>query len=97
MRTFKEIYNTALEAGIIEEYQKYNELVNNAISNGLDTNSINHNFSEQQIKTLASLQYEITGIRPGGCYGCITDVIRNMNRWLAKNKPTETKKPKTNK
>lgn len=94
MRTFAEIYEIAEKSGIVAEYTRYNNLMTEALNLGKDTNSIDYNFDEQQIKVLLSLQYEITGIRPGSCSGCIQDVIRNMNRWLQKNKP-QPKKQKT--
>ena len=89
MRTFAEIYEIALKAGIVGEYKRYNDLMAEALNTGKDTNSINYNFDDQQIKVLLSLQYEITGIRPGSCSGCIQDVLRNMNRWLQKNEPKQ--------
>ena len=96
MRTFAEIYDIALKAGIVAEYKRYNNLMAEALNTGKDTNAINYNFNEHQIKVLLSLQYEITGIRPGSCSGCIQDVLRNMNRWLQKNEPKQqTKKQKT--
>lgn len=96
MRTFAEIYEIALRAGIVAEYKRYNDLMAEALNTGKDTNAINYNFDEQQIKVLLSLQYEITGIRPGSCSGCIQDVLRNMNRWLQKNEPKQqTKKRNT--
>ena len=96
MRTFAEIYEIAQKAGIVAEYKRYNNLMAEALNTGKDTNAINYNFDEQQIKVLVSLQYEITGIRPGSCSGCIQDVLRNMNRWLQKNEPKQqTKKQKT--
>lgn len=96
MRTFAEIYEIALKAGIVAEYKRYNNLMAEALNTGKDTNAINYNFNEQQIKILLSLQYEITGIRPGSCSGCIQDVLRNMNRWLQKNEPKQqTKKRNT--
>lgn len=96
MRTFAEIYEIALRAGIVAEYKRYNNLMAEALNTGKDTNAINYNFDEQQIKVLLSLQYEITGIRPGSCSGCIQDVLRNMNRWLQKNEPKQqTKKRNT--
>lgn len=87
MRTFAEIYEIAVKTGIVAEYKRYNDLMTEALNTGKDTNAINYNFDEQQIKVLVSLQYEITGIRPGSCSGCIQDVLRNMNRWLQKNEP----------
>lgn len=84
MRTFAEIYDIALKAGIVDEYKRYNSLLAEALKEGKDTNAINYNFNEQQVKVLISLQYEITGIRPGSCNGCVQDVLRNMNRWLHK-------------
>jgi len=89
MRTFAEIYEISLRAGIVAEYKRYNTLMTEALNLGKDTNSINYNFDDQQIKVLLSLQYEITGIRPGSCSGCIQDVLRNMNRWLQKNEPKQ--------
>lgn len=95
MRTFAEIYEIAQKAGIVAEYKRYNNLMAEALNTGKDTNAINYNFDDQQIKVLLSLQYEITGIRPGSCSGCIQDVLRNMNRWLQKNEPKQqTKKQK---
>lgn len=84
MRTFAEIYDIALKAGIVDEYKRYNLQITDALNQGKDTNAINYNFDDQQVKILISLQYEITGIRPGSCNGCVQDVLRNMNRWLHK-------------
>lgn len=92
MKTFAEIYEIALKAGIVDEYKRYNLLLAEAISSGKDTNSLNYNFDQQQIKILVSLQYEITGIRPGSCNGCVSDVIKNMNNWLKKNEPIKQNK-----
>lgn len=36
----------------------------------------------QQLLELRSLQFEITGIRPGNCSSCNLDVLKNMARWL---------------
>lgn len=91
MRTFAEIYDIALKAGIVDEYKRYNSLLAEAINQGKDTNSINYNFDDQQVKILISLQYEITGIRPGSCNGCVQDVLQNMNRWIQKNEPKQNK------
>ena len=91
MRTFAEIYDIALKAGIVDEYKRYNSLLSEAINQGKDTNSLNYNFDDQQIKVLISLQYEITGIRPGSCNGCVQDVLKNMNRWIQKNEPKQNK------
>lgn len=91
MRTFAEIYDIALKAGIVDEYKRYNLLLADAINQGKDTNAINYNFDDQQVKILISLQYEITGIRPGSCNGCVQDVLKNMNRWIQKNEPKQNK------
>lgn len=91
MRTFAEIYDIALKAGIVDEYKRYNSLLAEALNQGKDTNSINYNFDDQQVKILISLQYEITGIRPGSCNGCVQDVLKNMNRWIQKNEPKQNK------
>lgn len=91
MRTFAEIYDIALKAGIVDEYKRYNSLLADALNQGKDTNAINYNFDDQQIKILISLQYEITGIRPGSCNGCVQDVLKNMNRWIQKNEPKQNK------
>lgn len=91
MRTFAEIYDIALKAGIVDEYKRYNSLLADAINQGKDTNAINYNFDDQQVKILISLQYEITGIRPGSCNGCVQDVLKNMNRWIQKNEPKQNK------
>lgn len=91
MRTFAEIYDIALKAGIVDEYKRYNSLFAEALNQGKDTNSINYNFDDQQVKILISLQYEITGIRPGSCNGCVQDVLKNMNRWIQKNEPKQNK------
>lgn len=91
MRTFAEIYDIALKSGIVDEYKRYNLLLAEALKEGKDTNAINYNFNEQQVKVLISLQYEITGIRPGSCNGCVQDVLKNMNRWIQKNEPKQNK------
>lgn len=91
MRTFAEIYDIALKAGIVDEYKRYNLLLSDALNQGKDTNAINYNFDDQQVKILISLQYEITGIRPGSCNGCVQDVLKNMNRWIQKNEPKQNK------
>ena len=91
MRTFAEIYDIALKAGIVDEYKRYNSILAEALKQGKDTNAINYNFNDQQIKVLISLQYEITGIRPGSCNGCVQDVLKNMNRWIQKNEPKQNK------
>lgn len=91
MRTFAEIYDIALKAGIVDEYKRYNLLLADALNQGKDTNAVNYNFDDQQIKILISLQYEITGIRPGSCNGCVQDVLKNMNRWIQKNEPKQNK------
>lgn len=96
MRTFEEIYKDAETNGIVEVYEKVNTLKAQYLIMGWDTNSINYEFSQQQLLKLASLQHEITGIRPGSCNGCIQDVIRRMNMWLQKNKP-QLKNTKPNK
>jgi hypothetical protein len=93
MRTFLEIYNDAVANGIVDVFDKANTLKAQYLIMGWDTNSIDYDFTHQQILVLSSLQHEITGIRPGGCSGCIQDVIRRMNQWLIKNKPqNETKR-----
>lgn len=89
MRTFEEIYKDAEANGILDVYDKANTLKAQYLIMGWDTNSINYEFSQQQLLKLASLQHEITGIRPGSCSGCIQDVIRRMNQWLIKNKPQQ--------
>ena len=91
MRTFAEIYDIALKAGIVDEYKRYNSQITEALNQGKDTNAINYNFDDQQVKILISLQYEITGIRPGSCNGCVQDVLKNMNRWIQKNEPKQNK------
>lgn len=91
MRTFAEIYEIALKAGIVDEYKRYNSDLADALNQGKDTNAINYNFDYQQVKILISLQYEITGIRPGSCNGCVQDVLKNMNRWIQKNEPKQNK------
>ena len=96
MRTFTEIYNDAEQCGIVSAFNVYNQKLQESLAMGWDTNSINVELSEQQIKKLMSLQYEITGIRAGTCSGCIQDVIRNMNRWLKNNKPNNQTNGKTN-
>lgn len=94
MRTFEEIYRDAEANGIVEVFDKANTLKAQYLIMGRDTNSINYEFSQQQLLKVSSLQHEITGIRPGSCSGCIQDVIRRMNQWLIKNKPqpNETKR-----
>jgi hypothetical protein len=87
MRTYEQIYNEAKEVGILAVYEKANTLRAQLLITGGDMNSINYEFSQQQLLVLSALQYEITGIRPGGCMGCIQDVIRRMNTWLINNKP----------
>jgi hypothetical protein len=87
MRTFLEIYSDAISSGIVEVFEKTNVLKAQYLIMGWDTNSINYEFTQQQLLVLSSLQHEITGIRPGNCSGCIYDVIRRMNTWLMKNKP----------
>lgn len=87
MRTYEQIYNEAKSAGIVDEFNRYNQLKTEYLTKGLDTNSINIELSSTQIQLLVKLQFEITGIRPGGCSGCIQDVIKNMNRWLMNNVP----------
>jgi len=87
MRTFLEIYNDAVANGIVEVFEKTNALKAQYLIMGWDTNSINYEFTQQQLLVLSSLQHEITGIRPGSCSGCVQDVIRRMNQWLMKNKP----------
>jgi hypothetical protein len=87
MRTFLEIYNDAELNGIVEVFEKTNVLKAQYLIMGWDTNSINYEFTQQQLLVLSSLQHEITGIRPGNCSGCIYDVIRRMNTWIMKNKP----------
>ena len=87
MRTFLEIYSDAEANGIVEVFDKVNTLKAQYLIMGWDTNSINYEFTQQQLLVLSSLQHEITGIRPGNCSGCIYDVIRRMNTWLMKNKP----------
>ena len=102
MRTYEQIYNHAKEAGIIDVYDKANTLRAQFLITGGDMNSINYEFSQQQLLVLSALQYEITGIRPGSCMGCIQDVVRRMNTWLTANKPeikqlTKTKNKQTSK
>jgi hypothetical protein len=94
MRTFLEIYKDAEANGIVEVFDKVNTLKAQYLIMGCDTNSIDYDFTPQQILILSSLQHEITGIRPGSCSGCVQDVIRRMNQWLIKNKPQphETKR-----
>jgi hypothetical protein len=94
MRTFLEIYNDAVANGIVDVFDKANTLKAQYLIMGWDTNSIDYDFTHQQILVLSSLQHEITGIRPGSCSGCVQDVIRRMNQWLIKNKPQphETKR-----
>ena len=87
MRTYEQIYNHAKQDGIIDVYDKANTLRAQYLITGGDMNSINYEFSQQQLLVLSALQYEITGIRPGSCMGCIQDVVRRMNTWLINNKP----------
>jgi hypothetical protein len=87
MRTYEQIYNQAKQDGIIDVYDKANTLRAQYLITGGDMNSINYEFSQQQLLVLSALQYEITGIRPGSCMGCIQDVVRRMNTWLINNKP----------
>ena len=87
MRTYEQIYNHAKEVGILAVYEKVNTLRSQLLITGGDMNSINYEFSQQQLLVLSALQYEITGIRPGSCMGCTQDVIRRMNTWLINNKP----------
>lgn len=87
MRTYEQIYNQAKQDGIIDVYDKANTLRAQYLITGGDMNSINYEFSQQQLLVLSELQYEITGIRPGSCMGCIQDVVRRMNTWLINNKP----------
>ena len=91
MRTFLEIYKDAEANGIVEVFDKVNTLKAQYLIMGWDTNSLNYDFTQQQLLVLSSLQHEITGIRPGNCTGCIFDVIRRMNIWLIKNKPLNVK------
>jgi hypothetical protein len=93
MRTYEQIYNEAKSAGIVDELNRYNEFKQKYLSEGLNTNSINIELSTNQLQLLAKLQFEITGIRPGSCSGCVQDIVKNMNRWLMNNVP----KPKTRK
>lgn len=97
MRTYEQIYNHAKQAGIIDVYDKANTLRAQYLITGGDMNSINYEFSQQQLLVLSALQYEITGIRPGNCMGCIQDVVRRMNTWLISNKPEIKQCTKQNK
>ena len=47
MRTFAEIYDIALKAGIVDEYKRYNLLLADALNQGKDTNAINYNFDDE--------------------------------------------------
>ena len=97
MRTYEQIYNHAKQVGIIDVYDKANTLRAQYLITGGDMNSINYEFSQQQLLVLSALQYEITGIRPGNCMGCIQDVVRRMNTWLISNKPEIKQFTKQNK
>lgn len=91
MRTYEQIYNEANASGIVAEFERYNTIIGDYLAQGLNTNAVNLELSKEQVALLTKLQFEITGIRPGSCSGCVQDVIKNMNRWLMKNKPTKTK------
>ena len=92
MMTYEQIYNEANAAGIVAEFERYNTIIGEYLAQGLNTNAVNLELSKDQVALLTKLQFEITGIRPGSCSGCVQDVIKNMNRWLMKNKPTKTKR-----
>jgi hypothetical protein len=92
MRTYEQIYNEANAAGIVAEFERYNTIIGDYLAQGLNTNAVNLELSSSQVALLSKLQFEITGIRTGSCSGCMQDVIKNMNRWLMKNKPTKTKR-----
>jgi hypothetical protein len=87
MRTFLEIYNDALNSGIVDVFEKTNVLKAQYLIMGWDTNSITYDFTHEQLLNLSSYYIEITGIRPGSCSGCMQDVIRRMNTWFINNKP----------
>ena len=87
MRTFLEIYKDAEANGIVEVFDKVNTLKAQYLIMGWDTNSINYEFSKQQLLELSSYYTEISGFRAGSCSGCMQDVINRMNTWLINNKP----------
>jgi hypothetical protein len=95
MRTFLEIYNDAVANGIVDVFDKVNTLKAQYLIMGWDTNSINYEFTKQQLLDLSSYYTEISGFRAGSCSGCMQDVINRMNTWLINNKPQPQPQPQT--
>lgn len=86
MKTNAQIIKEAKENGILSKLEDYNLQMAEALSKGQDTNAISPDLSQHQLRVLADLQYEITGIRVGSCNGCLQDCVKKMNAWFKSNK-----------